>query len=355
MKQETYSGSGSDNDDDTPEGDREVLAVIGGVRLMSMVRRGEMAAEIHRQVRRLGCGGYLCSVGHAVHTGTCHAPAERGDGVEMERTVRHWPVIRLRCRWSVCSSIGNGSMASTLAHGTHPGLLLSHWHLPTAQTHPQAQEDAEMEAEDRAREEADHRGERGGSAPSGEQPVAGAAADATAASRSSVGAGAGAESSKTQASSEPQREQRWVSEPEQQDADDGAKEDASPAAGAEREEDTPPVAPACVSKRPSGASAVSKSDSVGSAGSAAGAQSRVSCEDGSDGLDAPDGGEDAADKEEEEEEGEAAKEEEAGGDGEDDDGEDLGGVELPDEGAAAEDDAEEAEDNVELPDGADED
>ncbi len=53
MKQEAYSGSGSDNDDDDGpvDGDREVLAVIGGVRLMSIVRRGEMAEEIHRQVR----------------------------------------------------------------------------------------------------------------------------------------------------------------------------------------------------------------------------------------------------------------------------------------------------------------
>lgn len=47
-------GSGSENDDSEEEedaGDRQVLAVIGGVRLMSMMKRGEAAEEFRRQVR----------------------------------------------------------------------------------------------------------------------------------------------------------------------------------------------------------------------------------------------------------------------------------------------------------------
>lgn len=53
--------SGSEENDDSEEeegaGDRQVLAVIGGVRLMSMMKRGEAAEEFRRQVGRGGEGG----------------------------------------------------------------------------------------------------------------------------------------------------------------------------------------------------------------------------------------------------------------------------------------------------------
>ncbi|KAG2432707.1 hypothetical protein HYH02_006690 [Chlamydomonas schloesseri] len=267
VKQESYSGSDNDDDDGPVDGDPEVLAVIGGVRLMSMVRRGEMAEEIHRQ----------------------------------------------------------------------------------------AQENAEMEAEDQERDEAERKNTGGGSADSGKP-----AADADTAATDASGSGARAESFKTQESSEPQREQRWASEPEPpQDGEEAeTKLEAMAAApppptapAKEKEEDVPLPSIGGARRQASVASAVAKSESVVSAGSAAGARSRVSREgDEQDVEAAPDIGGGVA---EEAEEAPAGGLEE-GGDGGDAD-EDVGGMELPDDGAGEGQEAEEAEDYVELPDGAEKD